>query len=277
LRFLIPLQRSLAALALSGAASLRTIPLRRFHPGVGPRVLFKATCRPDFLRRPCGFPLERIPCDEARVADVLGPEAFQSNPSLARRVSPMGSVASVSAGRRSVAPTATSSIARAGEIGETDLAGSVSCKACATPRQPAHRPPAIHLMSSRSRATHTTRAPSLRLRRPQRVIRHIAPSSRGVPLPVSSIAQPGRTTQVFPSRFRRRPTALLGFFRALRRFTPAAGWTHHACFRMMRAAEATRCRFAPRVGISAGPGPRAVRAFSSAPISFRRGDRSPVG
>jgi hypothetical protein len=100
------------------------------------------------------------------VADVLGPEAFQSNPSLARRVSPMGSDASVSAGRRSVAPTATSSIARAGEIGETDLAGSVSCKACATPRQPAHRPPAIHLMSSRSRATHTTRAPSLRLRRP---------------------------------------------------------------------------------------------------------------
>jgi len=173
LRFLIPLQRSLAALALSGAASLRTIPLRRFHPGVGPRVLFKATCRPDdFLRRPCGFPLERIPCDEARVADVLGPEAFQSNPSLARRVSPMGSDASVSAGRRSVAPTATSSIARAGEIGETDLAGSVSCKVCATPRQPAHRPPAIHLMSSRSRATHTTRAPSLRLRRPQRVIRH---------------------------------------------------------------------------------------------------------
>jgi len=77
-------------------------------------------------------------------------------------------------------------------------------------------------VSSRSRAIHTTRAPSLRLRRPQRVIRHIAPSSRGVPLPVSSLAQPGRTTQVFPSRFRRRPTALLGFFRALRRFDPAA-------------------------------------------------------
>jgi len=41
-----PLQRSLAALALSGAAGLRTIPLRRFHPQVGPRVL-SATCRRD--------------------------------------------------------------------------------------------------------------------------------------------------------------------------------------------------------------------------------------
>jgi len=32
-----------------------------------------------------------------------------------------------------------------------------------------------------------------------------------------------------------------------------------------------------RRGISAGPGPRAVRASTSAPIDFRRGDRSPVG
>jgi hypothetical protein len=74
LRFLIPLQRSLAALALSGAASLRTIPLRRFHPASRrpARLLFKATCRPGWFRsRPCGFPLERIPCDEARVADAL--------------------------------------------------------------------------------------------------------------------------------------------------------------------------------------------------------------
>jgi len=55
-----------------------------------------------------------------------GRGVFQSNPSLARRVSPMSSVASVSAGRRSVAPTATSSIARAGEIGETDPPGPVS-------------------------------------------------------------------------------------------------------------------------------------------------------
>ena len=32
-----------------------------------------------------------------------------------------------------------------------------------------------------------------------------------------------------------------------------------------------------RLGISAGPGPRVVRASASAPIDFRRGDRSPVG
>ena len=31
------------------------------------------------------------------------------------------------------------------------------------------------------------------------------------------------------------------------------------------------------LGISAGPGPRVVRASRSAPIDFRRGDRSPVG
>ena len=178
----------------------------------------------------------------------------------------MSSVASVSAGRRSVAPTATSSIARAGEIGETDPPGSVSLSNLARHLASRHTGRRRFTgVSSRSRATHATRAPSLRLRRPQRVIRHIAPSSRGVPLPVTGIALPGRTTQVFPSRFRRRPTALLGFFRALRRFDPAAGWTHHACFRMMRVAEATRCRFAPRVGISAGPGPRAVRAFRVRP------------
>ena len=78
-------------------------------------------------------------------------------------------------------------------------------------------------MSSRSRATRTTRAPSLRLRRRQRVIRHIAPSSRGVPLPVTGIALPGRTTQVFPSGIRRRPTALLGFLAPFAVFIPPAG------------------------------------------------------
>jgi len=36
-------------------------------------------------------------------------------------------------------------------------------------------------------------------------------------------------------------------------------------------------RCARPFGISAGPGPRAVRASASAPIYFRRGDRSPVG
>jgi hypothetical protein len=78
-------------------------------------------------------------------------------------------------------------------------------------------------MSSRSRAIRTTRAPSLRLRRPQRVIRHIAPSSRGVPLPVTGIALPGRTTQVFPSRSSRRPTALLGFLAPFAGLIPPPG------------------------------------------------------
>ena len=129
-------------------------------------------------------------------------------------------------------------------------------------------------MSSRSRATRTTRAPSLRLRRPQRVIRHIAPSSRGVPLPVTGIALPGRTTQVFPSRFRRRPTALLGFLAPFAVFIPRSGG--HAML-----ASHDVCSSTPlccsHCGISAGPGPRAVRASASAPIDFRRGDRSPVG
>jgi hypothetical protein len=48
-------------------------------------------------------------------------------------------------------------------------------------------------MSSRSRAIRTTQASSLGLRRPQRVIRQIAPSSRGVPLPIrASLSLAGR-------------------------------------------------------------------------------------
>jgi hypothetical protein len=117
----------------------------------------------------------------------------------------------VSAGRRSIALTLTSAVARAGEIGETD---------------PSRHPPGRHtgrptfMMPSRSRATRLLRPPSLRLRRPIRVIRQIAPSSRGVPLPVRALrpctvqghARPGRATQVLPS-VHRRPTALLGFNR----------------------------------------------------------------
>jgi hypothetical protein len=133
-------------------------------------------------------------------------------------------------------------------------------------------------MSSRSRATRTTRAPSLRLRRPQRVIRHIAPSSRGVPLPVTGTALPGRTTQVFPSRFhRRRPTALLGFLAPFADLIPPPGGHATLASRDARGCRNTPLCSARCAGISAGPGPPAVRAFSSAPIDFRRGDRSPVG
>ncbi len=79
-----PLQRSLAALALSGAASLRTIPLRRFHPHVSPRVL-NATCRRDGFSfalavfRSSGFVAMKLAWRTCVV------RAFQSNPSLAQR------------------------------------------------------------------------------------------------------------------------------------------------------------------------------------------------
>ena len=83
-------------------------------------------------------------------------------------------------------------------------------------------PPVLASMSSRSRATRTTRAPSPGFRRPQRVIRQIAPSSRGVPLPHCEHAQPGRTTQVLPFSFS--PSdGVHGVPRALRRFNPAIG------------------------------------------------------
>ena len=67
-------------------------------------------------------------------------------------------------------------------------------------------------MSSRSRATRTTQASSLGLRRPQRVIRQIAPSSRGVPLPVQALHSLAGRRRSFPAHFRR-PTALMGFYR----------------------------------------------------------------
>jgi hypothetical protein len=90
-----PLQRSLAALALSGAAGLRTIPLRRFiDPPARARRAYWArrTCpASDVCSSPLRFSaLERIRCDEAHVADVFWVRAFQSNPSLARRVGPNG-------------------------------------------------------------------------------------------------------------------------------------------------------------------------------------------
>jgi hypothetical protein len=187
----------------------------------------------------------------------------------AARVSPMGSVsASVSAGRRSVALTVTPAIARASEIGETDP--------FATPTRPAHRPPGATAMSSRSRATLSTQASSLRLRRPQRVIRQIAPSSRGVPLPVRAAALPGRATQTFPSCFavaRRRSWGSTRPFAGLIPLT--GGRSRHT---MVAAWQATSSRRSTcRLGISAGPGPRVVRASASAPIDFRRGDRPPVG
>jgi len=131
-------------------------------------------------------------------------------------------------------------------------------------------------MSSRSRAIRTTQASSLGLRRPQRVIRQIAPSSRGVPLPArASLSLAGR---------RRSSLLHLPSSDGAPGVLPRPSQVSSRCrvnsprlLRMMRFAEAHRCRFAHRVGISTGPGPPAVRASASAPIDFRRGDRSPVG
>jgi len=88
-----------------------------------------------------------------------------------------------------------------------------------------------------------------------------------------AIALPGRTTQVFPSAFRR-PTAFLGFNRPFAGFIPQPGgratFASHGAFDQHTVVLVV-------IDISAGPGPRAVRASASVPIDFRRGDRSPVG
>jgi len=88
-----------------------------------------------------------------------------------------------------------------------------------------------------------------------------------------AIALPGRTTQVFPSAFRR-PTAFLGFNRPFAGFIPQPGG--RATFASHGASDQHTVVLVV-IDISAGPGPRAVRASASAPIDFRRGDRSPVG
>jgi hypothetical protein len=75
----------------------------------------------------------------------------------------------------------------------------------------------------------------------------------------------------------RRPTAFMGFISR-----PSQVWSRGRVdsSRRLKAAAwqaASSRRPTCRLGISAGPGPRVVRASASAPIDFRRGDRSPVG
>ena len=133
--------------------------------------------------------------------------------------------------------------------------------------------PMFASMSSRSRATRTTQAASLGLRRPQRVIRQIAPSSRGVPLPIRaslSLAGRRRSSLLYSSS-----SGAHGVQHVLRRFNPAGRVDTPRLLCMARVREHTVVH--GHIDISAGPGPRAVRAPASAPIDFRRGDRSPVG
>jgi len=193
-------------------------------PSPSTRAFSMRPCQRDvFLLALAVFRRQRIHSDEARAADALGRGVPIESVARAALAAQWAVLASVSAGRRSVAPALASSIARAGEIGETDpLIRDI------------HRPRLTGLrrysMSSRSRATRTTRAPSPGFRRPQRVIRQIAPSSRGVPLPVSSIALPGRTTQVFPFTFSSPSDGVHGVLRPFAGLLPLSGWTRHACF-----------------------------------------------
>jgi len=184
----------------------------------------------------------------------------------AARVGTMRPVyASVSAARRPVALTFTSSAARAGEIGETDPSDIHQAQA--------HRPPDV-----RNNVVTLARDPyhpSVVAKTPPPVTGH-SPNrafSRGVPLPVrASLSLAGRRAGL-PFCIRRRPTAFLGFK------TPFAGLIPQPGGHVTRAsAQRTSAhRRALLVDISASPGPRVVRASASAPIDFRRGDRSPVG
>jgi len=172
------------------------------------------------------------------------PRTFQPNPSLARR-----HLKHRRRGRRVDGLLScfcrSSSIIRAGATGGTD---------------PLVRSAAARLVELRDPEPDTlandpaTRAPSLPVRRPTRVIRQFAPSSRGVPLPVLELARPGRATQVFP---RSSPDGAPGV-RSLRRFGPASGWT--SAHLNVTAWQLPVRRQTLPLDISAGPGPRAVRA-----------------
>jgi hypothetical protein len=134
--------------------------------------------------------------------------------------------------------------------------------------------------ASRSRATRTTRAPSYHFRRidtghsPDRAFFAWRSATRS-----TSCGLAGRRR----SSLVRRPTALLGFVPFAGLIPPTGGRATLRCLggRSRAAGSASvpaACRrFTIELGISAGPGPRVVRAPASAPIDFRRGDRPPVG
>jgi hypothetical protein len=111
-----PLQRSLAMLALSGAAGLRTIPLRRFIPTRRPARLLRAFAQQlpagaDDLHAPLRFSASSgFLAMKLTWRTLLGPWAFQPNPSLADRLRSLPRIRGarspgVAAGRRPVALT----------------------------------------------------------------------------------------------------------------------------------------------------------------------------
>lgn len=130
---------------------------------------------------------------------------------------------------------------RSSSIDRADASGETG-RACPGPIQPPQAPP-------------------LQLDRPNRVMHRRVPW-RGVPLPRSfGLSRPDHGDFSFPHLA---AMALLGFF-------PFAGLLPQPGGH----AEQSR-RLNTQLDISAGPGPRAVRAASFAPIDFRRGGPAPV-
>jgi hypothetical protein len=199
-------------------------PASAFGISAGPRSL---RCEP--VRRDASplrfYAVADNCCDEARVADACLAGAFQPNPSLAsfgpvraaghvpklwRRVDGLllASPYVVDRSRGCDRGNRSNVVRHLSRLATGHVAGPV----CAT-----HRTHAAHA----SRSIRPLERLRYKSAARSRVIRQIAPSSRGVPLPASGIARPGRTTQVFPSAFavRRRSWGS----RSLRRFTPACG------------------------------------------------------
>jgi len=184
----------------------------------------------------------------------------------AARVGTMRPVyASVSAARRSVALTFTSSAARAGEIGETDPSDIHQAQA--------HRPPDVHInVVTLARDPYhpsvvAKTPPPITGHSPNRAFFAWRSATR------SSIAQPGRTTRRSSLLHSSSSDGVPGVQHALRRFNPSAGWTRYACFRATDLS--TPSCFIGRHLCRSGPTCRSCLCFR--PDDFRRGDRSPVG
>jgi len=185
----------------------------------------------------------------------------------------------VAAGRRPVAVAGRLWSRRAGEAGGTGPWDEPVCDrpvwcGAGSPRHTGRRPVASRAVTLARDPS--TRAPSLRIRRPTRVMRHRAffawrSATR------SSRARPGRATQVLPSALS--PDGAPGVQPTLRRFAPA----DRVDARRERRGRTDLRRAIRRAGGSSGAAFLPVRAHvsfgapRSAPIDFRRGDRPPVG
>jgi len=219
---------------------------------VGPRSSCSRTCRRDAVL--AGFRFERTSRDEARVAGVR-PERWN-------RI------------RRSRCFLPGLALRRASGFFRTwrRLDGLLLAMPYVFDRRARVRPgkPAPHA-SPTVQPLERLRYPSVRSSPGHSPV---APFSRGVPLPVRPQRGLVGATQVFP---RSPPDGAHGVQDALRRFDPADRWTVSRVASDAAKSNRGSSRDPLAFGISAGPGPRVVCRLSSAPIYFRRGDRSPVG